>query len=65
MVIVRYPTGKSEFRIVAEAPAVGDVLEQGNDEWHVIDWAASECGRGSGASMRVRTTGDGSSVSAG
>jgi hypothetical protein len=37
MVIVRYPTGKSEFRIVAEAPAVGDVLEQGNDEWHVID----------------------------
>ena len=42
MVIVRYPTGESEFRILAEAPTVGDKLKRGNDEWRVIDVGRDE-----------------------
>jgi hypothetical protein len=37
MVIVKYPTGGTEFRMLAEAPRVGDKLQRGNDDWNVID----------------------------
>lgn len=37
MVIVKYATGESEFRMLAEPPRVGDMLRRGDDEWHVID----------------------------
>jgi hypothetical protein len=37
MVTVRYPSGESEFRIFAEAPRVGDQLQRGREDWHVID----------------------------
>ena len=42
MIIVRYPTGESEFRIVAEEPMVGETLQRGNDEWQIIDVGRDE-----------------------
>jgi hypothetical protein len=42
MVVVRYPTGESEFRIVAEEPMVGEALQRGHDEWQIIDVGRDE-----------------------
>jgi hypothetical protein len=42
MVIVRFPSGETEFQMTAEAPKVGDMVRRGGNEWQVEEVGADE-----------------------
>lgn len=43
-VVYRFPTGGSEYRLSANRPQVGDVLERHGDRWTVVSVETREDG---------------------